>query len=116
MPMRGRAGGGSATARRRLTPPTDGARWLPLWLPQNKHSLRTTLLFPDEVSALTLKALPTGVRIKHTDIVDIWRCLEIRFATGVDAASFNRGAAPGGAAGHRYTRIRALIARLLPSA
>jgi hypothetical protein len=81
--------------------------------------------------------------MKPTDIVDIWRCLEICFAGEVDAAAFSRGVpaqsatiiremfghrgGPGlralidqqglshDAATQRYTRIRALTARLLPS-
>lgn len=99
------------------------------------------LLFPDEVSALALKALATTVRIKPTDIVDIWRCLEICLAAGTDATTFSHGTpadaaviirelfgknGPGmqtltdqqrlskDAADRRYTRIRALTARLRP--
>jgi hypothetical protein len=100
------------------------------------------LLFPDEVSALTLKAFATRVRMKPTDVIDVWRCLEICVAARVDTAEFCRGAvrdaaaiiqklfdgrdSPGiqtlaeqqqlsqDAADQRYTRIRALIARLLP--
>ena len=79
--------------------------------------------------------------MRSTDIIDTWRCLEICFAAQVDAAAFSRGAAAEGAAiirelfkrrdgsgmrglidhqrlseeaaQRRYTRIRALIARLL---
>ncbi len=100
------------------------------------------LLFPDEVSALTLKAFATRVRTKPTDVIDVWRCLEICIAARVDAAAFRRGSAAEGAAiirklfdgrdspgirtlaeqqrlspdaaDQRYTRIRALVARLLP--
>jgi hypothetical protein len=99
------------------------------------------LLFPDEVSALALKALATTVRIKPTDIVDIWRCLEICLAAETDTSAFSRGTpadaaaivrelfthnAPRmqtladqqrlskNAADQRQTRVRALIARLLP--
>jgi hypothetical protein len=99
------------------------------------------LLFPDEVSALVLKALATTVRIRATDIVDIWRCLEICLAAGTDATVFSQGSpadaaeivrtlftqhGPGmptladqqrlsrDAADQRQTRIRALITRLLP--
>jgi hypothetical protein len=100
------------------------------------------LLFPDEVSALTLKAFATRVRIKPTDVIDVWRCLEICFAAGVDAAAFRHGTAAEGAAiirklfdgrdspgiqtlaeqlrlspdaaDQRYTRIHALVERLLP--
>jgi hypothetical protein len=108
----------------------------------NGELLSVTLLFPDEVSALTLKASATSARAKPTDIIDVWRCLEICFAARVDSAAFSRGAAAEGAAitrelfnrqrgpgmralidqqrlsreaaDRRYTRIRALIARLLP--
>lgn len=100
------------------------------------------LLFPDEVSALTMKAFATRVRVKPTDVIDVWRCLEICFAARVDAAAFRRGAAAEGAAiirelfdgrdspgirtlteqqrlspdaaDQRHTRIRALVARLMP--
>jgi hypothetical protein len=98
------------------------------------------LLFPDEVSALALKAFATTVRIKPTDITDIWRCLEICLAAGTDAAAFSHGTPADAAAiirelftqngagmqtladqrlsknaaDQRHTRIRALIARLLP--
>jgi hypothetical protein len=108
----------------------------------NGNLLRVRLLFPDEVSALTLKAFATSVRIKPTDIIDVWRCLEICFAAQADSAAFSRGATGQGAAivrelferrdglgmralidqqrlskdaaDQRYTRIRALIARILP--
>jgi hypothetical protein len=110
----------------------------------NGDMLSVKLLFPDEVSALTLKALATSVRMKRTDISDVWRCLEICFAAGVKGAAFSRGVTAQGAAitrelfdrqggpgmralidqqrlskdaaDQRYTRIRALIARLLPQA
>ena len=95
----------------------------------------------DEVSALVLKAHATTVRSKATDVVDIWRCLEVCFAAGTDPAQFTgpeRVAAvtrvrelfgsrsgPGmtslideqrltpRAADHRYTRIRALVDRIV---
>jgi hypothetical protein len=110
----------------------------------NADPMSVQLLFADEVSALTLKALATTVRIKPTDITDIWRCLEICLAAEVHAKMFSRGVAAKGAAIVRelfssqngpsmraltnqqqlsqdaanqlYTRIRALITRLLPSA
>jgi len=108
----------------------------------NGDLLGVKLLFPDEVSALTLKAFATTVRMKPTDIIDVWRCLEICFAAGVKAEAFSRGVTAQGAAitrelfdrqggpgmralidqqrltkdaaDQRYTRIRALMARLLP--
>jgi hypothetical protein len=36
--------------------------------------------------------------MKPTDILDVWRCLEICFAAQVEAAAFSRGAAAEGAA------------------
>ena len=38
-----------------------------------------------------LKNLATRLRSKATDVVDVWRCLEIAFAAGVVPADF-RGA------------------------
>ncbi|MEI8240978.1 MAG: hypothetical protein WCI22_16305 [Actinomycetota bacterium] len=95
----------------------------------------------DEVSALVLKAHATTVRSKATDVVDIWRCLEVCLAAGTEPAQFTgpeRVAAvtrvrelfgsrsgPGmtglideqrltpRAADERYTRIRALVDRIV---
>jgi hypothetical protein len=108
----------------------------------NGDQLSVKLQFPDEVSALILKAFATTVRMRPTDVIDVWRCLEICFAAALNASAFSHGSAaeaaaitrelfasqrgPGmralneqqplsnDAAGQRYTRIRALIARLLP--
>jgi hypothetical protein len=99
------------------------------------------LPFSDEVSALVLKSLATTVRSKNTDITDIWRCLEIALAAGLRPADFTRGvrvetaevirslfgsrrgAAVAALAAEqrlsaeatdaRFTRIQALIARVL---
>jgi hypothetical protein len=107
----------------------------------NGETLDAELAFPDEVGALVLKGLASQVRSKATDVVDIWRCLEVAFAAGVDAEEFARGvpaksaaiirsmfdARNGGgmtalvaeqrlsdqAADARFTRVRALIARVL---
>ncbi len=49
------------------------------------------IAFSDEVAALTLKAHATQVRTKPTDVVDVWRCLEISFAAGVDPREFASG-------------------------
>jgi hypothetical protein len=79
--------------------------------------------------------------MRPTDVVDVWRCLEICFAAGVKAAAFSSGVAAQGAAiirelfdrtsgpgmlalidrqrlikdtaDQQHTRIRALIARCL---
>jgi hypothetical protein len=107
----------------------------------NGEALQAALPFADEVSALVLKSLATRVRIKDTDIADIWRCLEIAFAAGSTPSDFTRGARPEAAnivrelfaqrqgpamtilateqrlsaqaAGQRFTRIRALSTRVL---
>ena len=104
----------------------------------NGEALHADLPFPDEVSALVLKSLATRVRVKNTDI---WRCLEAALAAGVAPDVFADGiraesagliralflsrrgpgmtaiAAGQGmtsqAADARYTRMRALIARVL---
>jgi hypothetical protein len=57
----------------------------------NGDALSVSLLFPDEISALTLKAFATRVRMKPTDIVDVWRCLEICLAAGADFTDFRHG-------------------------
>jgi hypothetical protein len=107
----------------------------------NGATLQAELPFPDEVSALVLKSLATTVRSKDTDMTDLWRCLEIAFAAGLGPADFTRGVraeaagvirslfssrrgAPAAALAAeqrlsaeatdvRFTRIQALIARVL---
>ena len=107
----------------------------------NGEALHADLPFHDEVSALVLKSLATRVRVKNTDVTDIWRCLEAALAAGVAPDVFADGiraesagliralflsrrgpgmtaiAAGQGmtsqAADARYTRMRALIARVL---
>jgi hypothetical protein len=109
----------------------------------NGEMLQCELPFADEVSALVLKGLATRVWSKDTDISDIWRCLEIAFAAGVGPEAFASGVraesanlirslfgshrnAPitaltsgqrlsAEAADVRFTRIKALIARVLGS-
>lgn len=99
------------------------------------------LSFPDEVAALVLKANATTVRSKDTDIIDVWRCLEVALAAAVVPSEFDDGRAaeaktilrkvfqdrkgPGMAAlvaaqglsaeagDVRYTRVRALLDRVL---
>jgi len=108
----------------------------------NGERLDVELAFPDEVAALVLKAFATRVRNKDTDVVDVWRCLEIALAAGVDPAAFDdrdpadaaaivhalfhqrdgagMGALAkehqlsGSAADERFTRVRALLERILP--
>ncbi|MBI2709767.1 MAG: hypothetical protein HYX34_08730 [Actinobacteria bacterium] len=108
----------------------------------NGEQLDVEVAFPDEVAALTLKAFASQVRDKPTDLVDLWRCLEVAYAAGTDAAAFIEGEAAEGArivralfdrrdgagmstlvdeqrlsataADERLTRIRALAQRVLP--
>jgi hypothetical protein len=110
----------------------------------NGQTLRCELPFADELSALVLKSLATRARSKDTDIADVWRCLEIALATGLGPDDFTGGiraesaeviralfssrhGAPmealtaeqrlsAEAADERYTRIRALTARVLEPA
>lgn len=109
----------------------------------NGEQLDLEMAYPDEVAALTLKAFASQVRDKPTDIVDLWRCLEVAYAAGTDAAAFVEGEAAEAArivrelfdgrdgagmsalvgeqslseaAGdERFTRIRALVHRVLPA-
>ncbi len=107
----------------------------------NGQVLAASLPFPDEVSALVLKGLATRVRDKATDVTDIWRCLEIALAAGVVPQDFSSGdrkmaatviralfkqrdgggmtaikeelSLSGRAADQRFTRIRAMIDKVL---
>lgn len=108
----------------------------------NGERLEASLAFPDEVGAVILKAFATRVRTKDTDVVDVWRCLEVALAAGVVPDAFGEGDAAkaavivralfdrrdgagmnalqnhqqlsGVAADERFTRLRALIERTLP--
>lgn len=107
----------------------------------NGDTLNAELSFPDEVAALVLKSFATQVRAKATDVVDVWRCLEVALAAGVEPAEFSKGIPAKSAAivralfdtregrgmtalvaeqrlskpvgDERFTRLRALIARVL---
>jgi hypothetical protein len=106
----------------------------------NGEHLEVRLAFPDEVAALVLKAFATRVRARDSDLVDLWRCLEVAFAAEVTpeefadgepgraaaivSGLFDRRDGPGMAglvdaqrlgaseADRRFTRIRALIERV----
>ena len=99
------------------------------------------LCFPDEPSALVLKAFATRSRHKATDHTDVWRCLEIALAASVTPTAFTDGEMSEGAdlvrslfsdrhgpgmsgiiedqrlsdtaADQRFTRIRALISAIV---
>jgi hypothetical protein len=105
------------------------------------ESKDVALSFPDEASALVLKAFATRARFKTTDHTDVWRCLEIANAAGVRPEEFATGEMAQGAAiarslfadrqgpgmsaiaedlgmsdsaaDQQYTRIRALIEEVL---
>ncbi len=47
-----------------------------------------TLILPDEIASLALKVLARTTRVKDTDAVDVWRCLEICFIAGVRQPDF----------------------------
>lgn len=107
----------------------------------NGEQLDVEVAYPDEVAALTLKAFASQVRDKPTDIVDLWRCLEVAYVAGTVAESFVGGEAADAArairalfgsrdgagmaallaeqrlseaaADERFTRIRALVQRVL---
>ena len=107
----------------------------------NGEVLKVALAVSDEVSAIVLKALATSVRSKATDVVDLWRCLEIGYAARLDPTQFDDDestraavvvrklfAERGGfgmssvtvelgltsrAADERFTRISALVDRVL---
>ncbi len=107
----------------------------------NGDTLTAELCFSDEAAALVLKGFAIQVRRKPTDVVDVWRCLEVAFAarvqptdfadaSGAEAAAlvrelFDRRDGPGmealvseqrlstEAADQRFTHIRALIARVI---
>ena len=50
--------------------------------------LEAELCFPDEPSALVLKAFAARTRRKPTDYADVWRCLEIAYAARVQPSDF----------------------------
>ena len=71
----------------------------------NRSIIDVKLRFPDELSALVLKALATGVRSAPSDIVDVWRCLEVALAAGVEPQEFD------GRDGVRASRARPKLVR-----
>jgi hypothetical protein len=72
----------------------------------NGEARQAELSFPDEVSTLVPKSLATWVRVKDTDVADIWRCLEIALAAGLGPADF-----AGGIRAESAAVIRALFGR-----
>ncbi len=105
----------------------------------NGEPLDVEFSFPDEMAALVLKGFATGVRVRASDVVDVWRCWRSR-SPGVDPG-VRRSDSGGGAAlvrtlfdrrdgvgmttlrseqrlsdqatDARFTRVRALVARVV---
>jgi hypothetical protein len=101
--------------------------------------LQANIVLPDPIGTLAMKALVRSVRTEQRDAEDLWRCLEIAAAEGVEPAEFDRSAkllelrtalwqemGPGGsavttlteglqddAAARLRTRIRALLAEVV---
>jgi hypothetical protein len=71
----------------------------------NEEELRASLLFPDEVSSLLLKLGAIRERSKDTDVVDLWRCLEVCNAAQLGPQDFAEGAC-----GDAATKVRELFA------
>lgn len=51
--------------------------------------LSTSVALPDAVGMLALKTLARTVRTEDRDVGDLWRCLEIAAADGVEPATFD---------------------------
>lgn len=101
--------------------------------------LATTVVLPDAMGTLAMKALVRTVRTERRDAEDLWRCLEIAIAEGVEPTDFDenptlqglravlwRELGPGGmavtsltdglqddAAARLRTRLRALLAEVV---
>lgn len=52
-------------------------------------TLSTSIALPDAVGMLALKTLVRTVRTEERDVGDLWRCLEIAAAEGVEPATFD---------------------------
>ena len=59
---------------------TDGAR------------LETAVVLPDAIGTLAMKALVRAVRTEWRDAEDLWRCLEVAAAEGVEPSDFDDSA------------------------
>ncbi|MEZ5322851.1 MAG: hypothetical protein R2698_12400 [Microthrixaceae bacterium] len=55
----------------------------------DRETLSTTVSLPDAVGMLALKVLVRTVRTEDRDVEDLWRCLEIAAAEGVDPTTFD---------------------------
>jgi len=55
----------------------------------NGTTLTTTVTLPDAVGMLALKSMVRTVRTEARDAEDLWRCLEVAAADGVEPATFD---------------------------
>jgi len=55
----------------------------------NGTTLTTTVTLPDAVGMLALKSMVRTVRTEARDAEDLWRCLEVAAADGVEPAAFD---------------------------
>jgi hypothetical protein len=62
------------------------------------RELQTTVVVPDLISAICLKALAYGSRYARSDALDLWRLLETAHAAGIRAAEWPTGPTPAQAA------------------
>lgn len=53
------------------------------------ETLSTTVSLPDAVGMLALKVLVRTVRTEDRDVEDLWRCLEIAAAEGIEPGAFD---------------------------
>lgn len=75
---------GLAEALRRPAVPVDVELRL-----TDDTTLSTAVALPDAVGMLALKTLVRTVRTEDRDVEDLWRCLEIAAAEGVEPTTFN---------------------------
>lgn len=116
---------GLATALRRPPVPVELAMTR-----LDETRLTATIILPDEVATLVLRAHAWRTRLTDTDAEDLWRSLEIAYAAGVAPSDFRTaderragaitreaferdGGMASLAVGNRIGRVRALIARVL---
>lgn len=71
----------------------------------DQSTLSTTVTLPDAVGMLALKAMVRTVRTEARDAEDLWRCLEVAAADGVEPAIFDSS--------EPLRRVRAMLWREL---
>ncbi len=69
-----------------LRPPVDTQARLVL---TTGERLETRVVLPDPAAMLILKAGARTVRDEARDATDLWRCLEVAYASGLDAVTFD---------------------------